>query len=267
MLTSYHNHSTWSDGTASIREMALAARDAGVTEFGISDHLVLAPFGKVSWSMPIDRFGEYVQEAQEVKRELECPSFQFRVGVEADYFAETIGDLKGLLASQPLDYVIGAVHYSGEFPIDESKKLWDALPDAAARHHVWDVYLDKLQGLCGAGCFDFVAHLDLPKKFGEFLPTDLESRMEEILNEIAKTGLAVEINTAGLDKPCQEWYPAVNLLKRAVVLDIPLLVNADAHATAQVVRHFPEARSALRNLSVTKVSEFSNRHRKMILLD
>ena len=42
--TTYHNHSTWSDGTASLREMALAAREAGDAEFGISDHLVVGIF-------------------------------------------------------------------------------------------------------------------------------------------------------------------------------------------------------------------------------
>ena len=36
-MFSYHNHSSWSDGQASMREMAEAARAAGVEEFGIGD--------------------------------------------------------------------------------------------------------------------------------------------------------------------------------------------------------------------------------------
>ena len=265
MMTSYHNHSTWSDGTVSIREMAMAARDAGVTEFGISDHLVLAPFGRVSWSMPIERFGDYVQEALAVRRELETPGFQFRIGVEADYFAETVDDLKELLAASPLDYVIGACHYSGEFPIDHSAEMWMPL-DAAARHQVWEIYLDKLLGICGAGCFDFVAHLDLPKKFGEFLPADLEPKMAEVLSAVREANLAIEINTAGKDKPCQEFYPSDRLLHSAAELGIPLLVNSDAHATTQVVRHFKEARAVLRKKGVTQLCEFTARTRKMLLL-
>ena len=103
MLTSYHNHSTLSDGTASIREMALAAREAGVTEFGISDHLVLSPNPVVaskaaSWSMKPEVFGDYVVAALEVKNELQTPAFQFRIGVEADFFEENIDSLKAMLA-------------------------------------------------------------------------------------------------------------------------------------------------------------------------
>ena len=202
-----------------------------------------------------------------VKREVETPQFQFRVGVEADYFDETIDTLKAMLAEQPLDYVIGAVHYSDDFPIDCSKDAWDALPDANARHHVWEVYLGKIQRLCGADFCDFIAHIDLPKKFGEWLPADLEAQMEQVLQMVVKAGLPMEINTAGLDKPCQEWYPSDKILHRAIGLGIPLLVNADAHATAQVVRHFSEARAALRRHGVTQVCEFSQRHRKMIPLD
>ncbi len=271
MLTSYHNHSTWSDGTASIREMALAAQAAGVTEFGISDHLVLSPNAAVaaeakSWTMPPERFGDYLQAALEVKRELETSAFQFRIGVEADYFPETVETLKSMIDGQPLDYVIGACHYSEDFPIDHSAETWAPL-DAAARHRVWEVYLRKIRGLCQAGCFDFVAHLDLPKKFGELLPADLKPAMDEVLQAVADAGLAMEINTAGLDKPCQEWYPSDNLLRRAVALGIPLMVNADAHATAQVVRHFDEARTALRAMGVKQLCEFTARRRQMISLE
>ena len=59
MLTSYHNHTTWSDGKASLAEMVAAGRAAGLDELGISDHYVLAPRGlDVRWSMPLERVNE-----------------------------------------------------------------------------------------------------------------------------------------------------------------------------------------------------------------
>ena len=45
------------------------------------------------------------------------------------------------------------------------------------------------------------------------------------------------------------------------------MVNADAHATAQVVRHFDEARAALRALGVKQLCEFTARRRQMISLE
>ncbi|MBP5300208.1 MAG: hypothetical protein J6Y80_02275, partial [Victivallales bacterium] len=203
----------------------------------------------------------------EVKCELESEDFQFRIGVEADFFVENICTLKDIVAGQPrLDYVIGACHYSEDFTIYHAAEAWAPL-DAAAPHQISEVYLRKLLGLCQAGCFDFIAHLDLPKKFGEWLPQDLEPLMEEVLQAAAQAGLPIEINTAGLDKPCQEWYPSEPILRRAIELGIPLLVNADAHATSQVTRHFAAARNALKLLGVNKLCEFTGRRRRLIELD
>ena len=143
---------------------------------------------------------------------------------------------------------------------------WEPL-DEASRQRIWEVYLDKIQGVCQAGYCDFIAHLDLPKKFGALLPDALKPKMEQLLQAISQSGVAMEVNTAGLDKPCQEWYPSEEILHRAVALGIPLLVNADAHATSQVVRHFSEARAALRAAAITQVCEFTEHRRRMIPLD
>ena len=37
---SYHNHSVWSDGNATLLEMCAAAKSKGYREFGMSDHCV-----------------------------------------------------------------------------------------------------------------------------------------------------------------------------------------------------------------------------------
>lgn len=41
-LATYHNHTRYSDGKATIAEMVAAAEEAGIDELGISDHLTLA---------------------------------------------------------------------------------------------------------------------------------------------------------------------------------------------------------------------------------
>ena len=45
------------------------------------------------------------------------------------------------------------------------------------------------------------------------------------------------------------------------------MVNADAHATTQVTRHFAEAHNALRKLGVTRLCEFTARTRQMLPLE
>ena len=57
-LSSYHNHSCWSDGVASPEVMYRAAKAAGLREFGLSDHWVIPPgegYGADTWRLPVDR--------------------------------------------------------------------------------------------------------------------------------------------------------------------------------------------------------------------
>lgn len=239
MIFSCHNHSRWSDGANSIREMADAARAAGVTVFGISDHLVLSPYGNVDWSIPIDRFGEYCDEAFALKRDLSHDGFEMRVGVEADYFPETVDALHALTARYHLDYVIGAIHYANAFPIDNRADEWLALNENE-RHGIWELYIKRLHEIVKAGPWSWLAHIDLPKKFGFTLPPDLHDEMAQCIREIAASGIAIEVNTAGLDKPCKEFYPAPEWLTMAKSLGIPIVTSADAHEVSQIVRHFSE---------------------------
>src|SRR5690349_20011294 len=124
MLTSYHNHTNWSDGTPTIAEQLRAAVDAGLDEVGISDHYVLTPNPElVTWSMPIDKLGKYVEELQREARKV--PGIKVRVGVEADYFPETVDELRQTLAQFPFDYVIGSVHFVDGFPLDSTADDWE----------------------------------------------------------------------------------------------------------------------------------------------
>src|SRR5437588_578308 len=59
MLTSYHNHTNWSDGRPTLAELIGCAQQTGITELGISDHYVMHPSQLVEWSMPLDFIDEY----------------------------------------------------------------------------------------------------------------------------------------------------------------------------------------------------------------
>jgi histidinol-phosphatase (PHP family) len=269
MITSYHNHSCWSDGRNTIREMALAARDAGITEFGISDHLVLGPqpFGEPRfWALPPTLLGEYFRAAAAVREELDSPEFRVRIGIEADYFGSSVDLLAKMADSYDFDYVIGAAHMINGFSVDGRADWWQLLPPGS-EEKIWKDYLAKVRCIAASGIFSFIAHLDLPKKFGHFMPESLEEEMEETLQAVKKSGIPIEVNTAGMDKQCGEWYPAPELLRRAVKMEIPLLVNADAHEVESVKRYFDEARSTLAGLGVRQVCSFEKRKLKMVPLD
>src|SRR5258706_2855862 len=117
MLTSYHNHTSWSDGEPTIAEQLEAAVRFGLDEVGISDHYVLTTVGRqVDWSMPIDKLAEYVDEIKQ--QAVKFPGVVVKLGIEADFFPETVEKLRTELAKYPFDFVIGSVHRVVGFPID-----------------------------------------------------------------------------------------------------------------------------------------------------
>lgn len=238
-LTSYHNHTTWSDGVCSIQDQIVEARRLGLAELGISDHFVLSPaFDPVEWSMPVDKLGEYLEELRAAQAR--NPDIVLRLGVEADYFPETIDQLRDILAEHELDFVVGSVHYVDGFPIDESGKLWDALSQEEC-NEMWRKYWIRVREMAESRVFDFAAHLDLPKKFGHRPTVDLTEYSDAALDAISAANMAIEINTNGLNLPARELYPSQELLKAAFERNIPLLINSDAHIPTRLTEHFEAA--------------------------
>ncbi|MEI9897282.1 MAG: dihydropteroate synthase [Chthoniobacter sp.] len=78
--------------------------------------------------------------------------------------------------------------------------------------------------------FDFVAHPDLPKKFGFRPEGDLRRFYEPAIAALAETKTPFEINTAGWRKDCREQYPAREFIELAAAAGVPLLINSDSHA-------------------------------------
>lgn len=264
-LSSYHNHSRWSDGVASPEEMYRAAKAAGVREFGLSDHWVIPPgeagYGAATWRLPADRLAEYVSECRYWKERLDDANFTIRIGLEVDYFEENHQEVLAGLENYPFDYLIGAVHYQGTFPIDQDAKLWQGLSDRQIAA-IWDGYWRKIAGLARTRRFSFVAHLDLPKKFfsAGCYPAQ-SSALSQSLRVLQECDLALELNTAGWAKPCGEPYPALPALSEARQLGLPVLINADAHHPGHVCRFFPEARQMLKEAGYQQVCTFQQRQR------
>ena len=100
----FHNHSTYSDGTASLEEMALAAKKLGLEYFGIGDHsqsLTIArglPPNTVrkQWA-EIDKLNEKLKGVQIIK------------GTEVDILEDGSLDYDDELL-EGFDYVVASVH-------------------------------------------------------------------------------------------------------------------------------------------------------------
>ena len=99
-----HSHSTYSDGTATLREMALAARDKGYEYLVISDHSQAAQYANGLYP---DRILKQHQEIDQLNEELK--PFRIFKSIEADILGDGSLDYTPEVLSS-FDLVIASVH-------------------------------------------------------------------------------------------------------------------------------------------------------------
>lgn len=107
-----HAHSTWSDGTASIRQMVMAARERGAQYHAITDHSRALAMAN---GLDAKRLREQRIEVAQVQAEF--PDIVIIHGIECDILRDGSMDLDDEILHE-LDFVIASVH-SG-FKLSES---------------------------------------------------------------------------------------------------------------------------------------------------
>ncbi len=107
----FHCHTDWSDGSATLEAMAGAARDAGLDYLGIADHSRSAAY---AGGLSIDRVRKQWADIDELNRKL-GPGFRLFKGIECDILADGSLDFPDdVLAG--FDYVVVSVHSSFGMP-------------------------------------------------------------------------------------------------------------------------------------------------------
>jgi DNA polymerase (family 10) len=102
----FHVHTTWSDGSASILDMARAAGQAGFAYLGITEHSRTATYARGLDGAALERQSK---EVARTRRQCEAAGVRVLHGVEVDVMADGSLDLDdATLAS--LDFVIASVH-------------------------------------------------------------------------------------------------------------------------------------------------------------
>lgn len=99
-----HCHTTWSDGSASVKDMALAARKLGYGYIGLSDHSQTAAY---AGGLKVERVREQWAQIDRVNAEL--GDFRILKGIESDILPDGRLDYDDEVLSG-FDFVIGSVH-------------------------------------------------------------------------------------------------------------------------------------------------------------
>lgn len=252
-MTDYHMHSVLSDGKNNYEEMIQAAIAKGLDEIGFTDHVCLKP---VTWAISSIDIPVMVEQIG-ILKERYSDRIRVKFGVEMDYLPGYEDEIKSLINSLPLDYVIGSVHFIGDWNFDTDKSLYGKWSNDELYH----MYFDLIQKAARSGLFDIIGHMDIIKKFRVYPETDQTQLIDDTLKIIKESGVVVELNTGGVDRPCAEFTPSPSIVEQCYFHHIPLTLTSDAHKTEQIARHFQTAVDLLRKIGVEELVTFDKRKR------
>lgn len=244
-------------------DLARRAEELGLEEIGISEHNPMPRDDFDNWRMYLSRMDEYVAAIEEARGRF--PKVRILAALEVDYLPGAEDWIRELASRYDWDYFIGSVHYiAGGWDIDNPAKLdqWRA----REAYDVWREYFDRLTAAAGSGLFQTIGHPDLPKKFGFVPGADCTPLYDGFLEVAARSGVAVEINTAGLRKDCREMYPSLAFLERAARRGVPLTFGSDAHKPGEVGMDFAGAVDLARRAGYSHSVRFRRREVRSVPL-
>ena len=199
-----HVHSTWSDGTASIAEIARAALEMGRAYVAICDHSRSLRIAGGLGPEELRRQEEEILAVQE-----QFPGIRILRGIEVDILSDGRLDLPDEVLER-LDIVVASVH-SG---LNQDR----------------DRITERIVRAIEHPCVDVIGH-PTGRRIGRRPPCEID--FDAVLAAAARCGKALEINASPsrLDLPDE-------LAARAIEAGIALAIDTDAHDLDEL-RWFP----------------------------
>jgi len=197
LLGVLHNHTTDSDGAATVEEMAAAARGHGWSFFGVADHSPVASYAN---GVSAERLRDQWRRIDDLNASE--PGFRVVKGIEADILTDGSLDIpEG--CEEGLEYVVASVHSAFRLTEEaQTERLVRAVSHPACR------VLGHPTGRLLLARPGYLVDLD------------------RVLEACAEHGVAVEINASPYRLDL-DWRWA----RRALDLGLKLVINPDAHST------------------------------------
>lgn len=195
-----HNHTNYSDGSATLAEMAQAARELGFEYLGIADH---SQSLTVARGLSPERVREQFAEIDALNKKFR--GFKLLKGCEVDILPDGSLDYPDDLLAE-FDYVVASVHtHFGQSEEQMTERICRAVqhPLVTILGHVTGRLLLRREGY--------------------------RVNLDRVLEAAARSGTMIEINA----QPTRlelDWH----YCKRAKELGIPLVINPDAHSMAEL---------------------------------
>jgi DNA polymerase (family X) len=192
-----HSHTTASDGTASIEEMARAAAEAGYEYLAITDHSASFGFGD---EVSPDRLREQIERIHALSGSAEAGGVQLLAGSEVNILPDGSLDYDDALLAE-LDWVVASVHSSFGMPAEAmTARIVRAIENPMV---------------------DVIGHLS-GRKIESRPPYEFD--FEAVVAAAVAGGTMLEINASPARRDMNDVHA-----RAAAAAGIPVLINCDAH--------------------------------------
>lgn len=264
MYDHHTHHYRCGHAKGTMRDYIETAIAKGAKVIGLSDHSPLyhlgddphpAPGTAMAW----DEFPRYFEEMTQLKQEYQG-KIDVRLGVESDYILGWDDHYRNLWKQYDFDYIIGSVHWIGRWNI-----FHRTLPEGHTKESIFEVYLDSIAAAAQSGIYDIIGHFDAIKTNG-YMPEGFDARIRQVIETIADAGIAIELNTSGWRKKCDEQYPSRWILEEACRCGVPIALGSDAHEPHLVTAGFDRALELLHDIGFKHIVTFEQRQPRLIAL-
>lgn len=179
-----------------------------------------------------------------------------RAGLEVDYLPGHEESIARLLDSTTLHHVLGSVH-----PYEEYQAIYRRGTDLEFQQ----TYFEHVAASAESKLFDTIAHPDLIKNMvREWSVEEMMPVIRDTLDRIAATGVAMELNTSGLNKRRPEMNPGPQILREMALRKIPVVIGSDAHWPTRAAAQWEEAMDELEAAGYSDISFFLDRQRREV---
>ncbi|MCX6852144.1 MAG: histidinol-phosphatase [Verrucomicrobia bacterium] len=178
-----------------------------------------------------------------------------RLGIESEYYPGCEEYIAALHKRADFHYVLGAVHWQAKEYLNKF--------ETGTIENFRRTYFEHLAKSAESGLYDCLAHPDLVKNYhpDSWCFAIVKNTVSGALDRIAATGVAMELNTSGLNKSYSEMNPGNEMLRMMADRKIPIVLGSDSHRAVRVGEHFVTALNHLTEAGYENVSYFLNRQR------
>lgn len=261
--TNYHTHTTFCDGVNTPEEMVRSAIEKKFDVLGFSGHS-MNPFAE-DWHIAPRDHEVYTKEIRRLEEKYK-DKIEILCGFEADYIPSLCEPTFKRFAQFKPDYLIGSVHYivneKGFFTVDESaqgvRDGIDNLFGGNGKKAVQEYFYLQRQ-MIKHGDFSILGHPDLVRKRNHQLKFFNENdswykkEVKELVKEISKTNIIVEVNTGAITRGAMnDVYPSCYMLELLKEKNIPVTISSDCHSTDSIDGAFDRALQAIKKAGYTQ---------------